>query len=89
MLFSPLSRIQVLRTRVEGSLIIIEVRSANLISSTIEQVLTKRRKLLKQLKGDIITELSAASSDIASMKASMTTSISLVKSKISLKEQGI
>ena len=61
-LFAPLTGIEVVRTRVEGSLLIVEARlSINLNSLTIDQVINKRKKLLNDvavsLKGEVFDEL--------------------------------
>ena len=46
-LFGPLTGLEVMGTRIEGSVVVLEVRlSVNLSALTIEQVVSKRRKLL-------------------------------------------
>ena len=64
-LFAPLTGIEVVRTRVEGSLLIVEARlSINLNSLTIDQVVNKRKKLLNDvavsLRGEVFDELHRA-----------------------------
>jgi hypothetical protein len=49
-LFGPLSGVEVQFVRVEGSLLIVNVKlSVNLVSLTIEQVLSKRRKVVQDM----------------------------------------
>ena len=64
-LFAPLTGLEVQSTRIEGSLLVIEVRlSVNLQALTIEQVIGKRRKLLSemadQMQLDVRQQLGAA-----------------------------
>ena len=49
-LFGPLTGIEVLRTRVDGSVVVIECAfSINLTALTLEQVLSKRRKVVRDM----------------------------------------
>lgn len=57
-LFAPLTGVEVIRTRVEGATLIIEARnSVNLASLTIEQVVSKRRKILIDIAGTMRNEV--------------------------------
>ena len=58
-LFAPLAGLEVLSTRVEGAVLVVEVRVAvNLASSTIEQVVSKRRKLVADMCENLTAEAS-------------------------------
>ena len=49
-LFAPLAGVEVMSTRVEGAVLVAEVRaSVNLQAETIEQVVSKRRKLVRSI----------------------------------------
>ena len=57
-LFAPLCGMEVQRTRVEGSVIIIETRlSINLKSLTMEQQISRRRKLVVDMSANVILEM--------------------------------
>jgi hypothetical protein len=66
-LFNPLTGLEVQRSRIEGSVLVVEARlSVNLNALTIEQVVSKRRKMLLDLAAAAPVELRdalAASSD--------------------------
>ena len=57
-LFAPLAGLEVVSTRVEGSVLIVEVRVAvNLMSLTIEQAVSKRRKVVMDMAENMKVEL--------------------------------
>ena len=57
-LFGPLTGIEVLRVRIEGSVVVIECGlSINLSSLTLEQVLGKRKKLLSDMGTAMVAEV--------------------------------
>merc|ERR1719220_2398046 len=48
--FAPLTGIEVMDTRVEGSVLVVQARlNINLAAMTIEQVVSKRRKMLQDM----------------------------------------
>ena len=58
MLFGPLTGIEVLSTRIDGSVVVIECDfSINLTALTLEQVLGKRRNLVDQMSQQIVDQL--------------------------------
>jgi hypothetical protein len=60
-LFAPLTGIEVLRTRVEGRTLVIEARlSVNLNALTIEQVISKRKKLVLDMSDSLPLEVQAS-----------------------------
>ena len=57
-LFGPLTGIEVLSTRIDGSVVVIECDfSINLTALTLEQVLGKRRNLIDQMSEQIVDQL--------------------------------
>ena len=57
-LFGPLTGIEVLSTRIDGSVVVIECDfSINLTALTLEQVLGKRRNLIDQMSEQIVNQL--------------------------------
>ena len=57
-MFGPLTGIEVLRVRIEGSVVVIECGlSINLSSLTLEQVLGKRKKLLSDMGTAMVAEV--------------------------------
>ena len=57
-LFGPLTGLEVLSTRVEGSLVVVECGfSVNLAALTLEQVLNKRHKLVREMAGGIVLDV--------------------------------
>ena len=60
-LFGPLTGIEVLSTRIDDSVVVIECAfNVNLTTLTIEQVLNKRHRLLKDMSQNIVLEVSSA-----------------------------
>lgn len=60
-LFGPLTGIEVLSTRIDDSVVVIECTfSVNLTTLTIEQVLNKRHRLLKDMSHNIVLEVPSA-----------------------------
>lgn len=60
-LFGPLTGMEVLATRVDGPVLVVSVGlSINLASMTLEQVVGKRRKLLRDMADGVVSELRAA-----------------------------
>ena len=58
MLFAPLAGLEVISTRVEGSVLVVEMRVAvNLMSLTIEQAVSKRRKVVWDMAANMRAEL--------------------------------
>eukprot|EP00445_Apocalathium_hangoei_P041850 CAMPEP_0203973722 /NCGR_PEP_ID=MMETSP0359-20131031/99736_1 /ASSEMBLY_ACC=CAM_ASM_000338 /TAXON_ID=268821 /ORGANISM="Scrippsiella Hangoei, Strain SHTV-5" /LENGTH=963 /DNA_ID=CAMNT_0050911887 /DNA_START=80 /DNA_END=2970 /DNA_ORIENTATION=- len=56
--FGPLSGLQVIRTRVESSVLIVEVRmNVNMVSMTLEQVVAKRYKVVAGMCDNIMLEI--------------------------------
>ena len=56
-LFAPLTGIEVTDTRVEGSVLVVNVRlNVNLTALTIEQVVAKRRKIVDQMAAVVILQ---------------------------------
>ncbi|KAL1496781.1 hypothetical protein AB1Y20_014369 [Prymnesium parvum] len=59
-LFAPLTGLEVASTSVEGSVLLVQVRlSVNLAAMTIEQVVSKRRKVVKDMCDNMAAELKA------------------------------
>lgn len=57
-LFAPLCGLEARRTRVEGAVLVVESRlNINLASATIEQVVSRRRKLLREMSETVRDEL--------------------------------
>ena len=63
-LFGPLTGIEVLRTRIDGTVVVIECAfSINLTALTLEQLLTKRHKLVKDTLSSMVLEMRMQSGD--------------------------
>ena len=61
MLFGPLLGQQPLATRVDGNTLVVETRtSLNMLSLTLEQVLSKRHKLIKDMAASMVLEVRMA-----------------------------
>ena len=59
-LFSPLLGVEALGTRVEGGVLVVEMRATvNVTALTLEQQLSKRRRLVQQMCDNIKQELKA------------------------------
>ena len=60
-LFGPLTGIEVLGSRIDGTVVVIECAlSINLTALTLEQVLNKRHKLVKDMGDGMVLELQTA-----------------------------
>ena len=60
-LFAPLTGLEALGTRIDGSVLVVEARlSVNLNAQTIEEVVGKRRKLLIGMADSMVVDLSDA-----------------------------
>ena len=63
-LFGPLTGIEVLDTRIDGTVVVIECAfSINLTALTLEQVLNKRHKLVKDAVSNMVLEMRMQSGD--------------------------
>ena len=65
-LFGPLTGLEVLATRIEGSLVVVQCGfSVNLASLTLEQVLNKRHKLVREMAGGIVLDVRSELAGVA------------------------